>query len=333
VKSTLEDFTTHKFIEFVCKASGHTNRLSVASFGNKKSKVDIRDFCTECKADQTLEQRAQTYKTDIHNRFGHTVTTVNFSTREVEYVCGNCQATGHTFISNFERTVRTPYCPKCQNDSNKLTYEEIKRRVEEKGMTLLTKKEEYKNNKQKLKLICCCGNENYESVLSEIKRDRNCKGCKTAKYEKSCLEKYQVRNASQHPDVLDKIFSYERKSYTFPSGKVVFVQGWETFALDTLLNTYSETDICLGKDIPRINYTMSGKEHIYFPDMYIKSVHTIIEVKSLYTYNFEKDKNYQKFLHVLNQGYNLRIMIYINHPSKLQEFYYTPSDMLPEILV
>jgi hypothetical protein len=67
--------------------------------------------------------------------------------------------------------------------------------------------------------------------------------------------------------------------------------------------------------------------------MYIKSIHTIIEVKSAFTYNREKAKNNQKFINVLKEGYNIRIMIYINHPSKLQEFYFTPDDTIPDSLI
>lgn len=41
-------FNREKRISFRCKKNGHINELSIASFGNKKSKVKIEEFCTKC---------------------------------------------------------------------------------------------------------------------------------------------------------------------------------------------------------------------------------------------------------------------------------------------
>jgi len=179
-------------------------------------------------------------------------------------------------------------------------------------MKLLTEEKEYENNKQKLRVICVCGNDKYESVLFDIKRGKKCsENCKVRKYEDTCMKRYGVRNASQYPLVFDKIAkSKNTKLYEFLSGKKIYVQGWEPYAIDYLLGEFCEDDLCFGKDVPRIEYIYTdNKYHIYSPDMYIKSIDTIVEVKSVYTYNINLDQNYAKFKNTLEK-YNLKVMIY-----------------------
>ena len=40
--------------------------------------------------------------------------------------------------------------------------------------------------------------------------------------------------------------SYSTKDYTFPSGKIIQVQGYEPYALDELLHTFNEDEIITG---------------------------------------------------------------------------------------
>lgn len=108
----------------------------------------------------------------------------------------------------------------------------------------------------------------------------------------------------------------KNKTYTFPSGKQVYVQGYENFAIDKLLETYSEEDIvverknikdAIGKDIMYVD--KDNLKHIYFPDIYIKSKNLVIEVKSEYTYNVHKEINLRKRDAVLNEGIDFKFMI------------------------
>lgn len=322
IHTTYEEFTKDKKIKFVCKENGHENILSVASFGNKKCKVEAKDFCQPCKDDIENNFKTEQYKKDIKDKYGHIIISVNFTTRKVVYICGNCNEETNTYTQNFYKETRGSYCPKCQNDKFKVSYEEIKKRIEEQGMTLLTEEKEYKNNKQKLKVICLCGNDKYEAVLIHISQGKKCSlNCKLKKYEDTCIERYGVRSVSQHPPIFEKILKslVSRKLYEFLSGKKIMVQGWEPYAIDYLLNKFSEDDLCFGKEVPRIKYIFNeNKQHIYFPDMYIKSIDTIVEVKSTYTYNLDLEKNYHKFNYTL-KNYNLKVMIYDN---KLNLFYF-----------
>ncbi len=101
----------------------------------------------------------------------------------------------------------------------------------------------------------------------------------------------------------------------FLSGKVVYVQGYEPQILKELVYHFEEDDIIVGsKNVPEIWYYMENKKHRYFPDIYIKSINTIIEVKSKWTL-FEQTKegqenqtimeiNNHKRTACIEQGYN-----------------------------
>lgn len=105
------------------------------------------------------------------------------------------------------------------------------------------------------------------------------------------------------------------------------VQGWEPYAIDYLLNKFYEDDLYFGKEVPRIKYIFKEKEHIYFPDIYIKSIDTIVEVKSTYTYNLELEKNYYKFIYTLKR-YNLKVMIY-DTKLTLKYFLFNKGENMP----
>jgi hypothetical protein len=114
---------------------------------------------------------------------------------------------------------------------------------------------------------------------------------------------------------------YKRKDYTFPSGKVISIQGSEHMALDELLKSYDEADIVVGvreiyEHIGRIKYSSDNdKIHTYYPDFYIKSTNTVVEVKSSWTYNKELDKNISKRNACLCAGLNFCFMIYSSSVS------------------
>lgn len=129
----------------------------------------------------------------------------------------------------------------------------------------------------------------------------------------TCLEKYGVENSSQDIAIYDKTMRrlYRTKDYTFPSGKLVRVQGYEPFAIDYLLQFYNESAINIETFIkPRITYLIELKKHYYFPDIYIPKDNLIVEVKSIYTYNKNKPKNMLKRQACIDSGYKFRFMIF-----------------------
>lgn len=108
--------------------------------------------------------------------------------------------------------------------------------------------------------------------------------------------------------------NYLTKDYIFSSGRIVRVQGYEPQALDILLQTYDEKDLFIGSEIKNeigiITYLDESKNlHRYNPDIYIKSLNKIIEVKSQWTYNVQLDTNIRKKIACEDLGINFEFMI------------------------
>jgi hypothetical protein len=125
------------------------------------------------------------------------------------------------------------------------------------------------------------------------------------------LKLYGVEYASQSDELFYKMMvsGYQRKEYTFPSGRVEYCQGYEPRCLDHLLETYDEDDIVVGykgrEAIWYPNPDKDGKLSRYFPDGFIKSENAIIEVKSNYYYEKDIAKNHAKFKAVTPSRLNI----------------------------
>jgi hypothetical protein len=93
--------------------------------------------------------------------------------------------------------------------------------------------------------------------------------------------------------------SFKFKTYIINDIKYNF-QGYEDYTFfEILLKKYSLDDIVLNNfDITyhtsKISYFIDDKEHVYFPDFYIKSENKIIEVKSEYTFKYDYEINMMK---------------------------------------
>jgi len=140
----------------------------------------------------------------------------------------------------------------------------------------------------------------------------------------TCIEKYDCENPMQNEKVFNKQqkSSYHNKNYTLPSGKDIKIQGYENNFLDEYFsNGGLENDIIIHptqKNIGKIWYTKIGKKSRYFPDFYIKSTNTIIEVKSTWTYSKDLHNNLLKEQSCINNGYNFEFKIYTKPTSKLE---------------
>lgn len=104
---------------------------------------------------------------------------------------------------------------------------------------------------------------------------------------------------------------YAFKPFTFPSGKVKFVQGYENMALESLLKEFSEDEILVCEECPHyIPYFWYGKTRKYNPDFFIPKENLYIEIKSEYTYNKQKRKTQAKLKACRNIGYDTRLVVY-----------------------
>jgi len=122
------------------------------------------------------------------------------------------------------------------------------------------------------------------------------------------LERYGVKHSAQCPEIAERMAQY--KDYTYPSGNIIQIQGYENYVLDYLLQNMNihEDDIVIKRsEVPVIKYR---EDLIYYPDIYIKSLNRIIEVKSVQTYKSNIEKNNDKAIACINLGYSFQFWIY-----------------------
>lgn len=99
------------------------------------------------------------------------------------------------------------------------------------------------------------------------------------------------------------------KKYIMPSGNIVKLQGFETKMMDILLEYYTENELVIGaKNVPKIKYFYI-KNRIYIPDIYIPSENLLIEVKSLYTFENDKERNLIKQKAAIDNGFKHKLII------------------------
>lgn len=127
----------------------------------------------------------------------------------------------------------------------------------------------------------------------------------------------------QNPIIAEKCFKFgfKRKPFTYPSGKIVKVQGYEPFCLrDLIEQKIDEEDIVTDiKQVPEVWWEdEEKKKHRYYTDIYIKSQNKCIEVKSDYTFEKEKEEVLCKQQAVKNIGIECEVWIY-NQKGKLIE--------------
>lgn len=123
------------------------------------------------------------------------------------------------------------------------------------------------------------------------------------KVKKSNLEKYGVEYISQVPEIHKKQMSgYVLKHHT--SG--LYYRG--SYELD-FIKFCEQNNIFIENFSGSINYNFNGKQKTYFPDFYLKKLNLVIEIKSKYTYEFNKIINEAKKEATINNGFNFMFII------------------------
>lgn len=133
------------------------------------------------------------------------------------------------------------------------------------------------------------------------------------KVEETMFERYGVINSGCIENNIKKYYKW--KDYILPSNKTIRIQGYENYALDILLKFYNEEDILTNNKeifnkIGKIEYFFDNKKRIYVPDIFIISENKIIEVKSTYTFEKEKEKNLLKRKYTLLKGHSFEFIIF-----------------------
>jgi hypothetical protein len=104
----------------------------------------------------------------------------------------------------------------------------------------------------------------------------------------------------------------KKRRFVLPSGKEISLLGYEAGVLDELLlQGMKESDFDFSQtSLPPIFYEdTSGKSHRYYPDFYVPRMNWIIEVKSEYIYQLEKEENLLKRHRCKELGYAFNLIL------------------------
>jgi hypothetical protein len=85
---------------------------------------------------------------------------------------------------------------------------------------------------------------------------------------------------------------FKKKEVITPSGKTIYLQGYEPQAYKILLESYKEDEIINESNlIPTFWWIDNNNlKHKYYPDFFIPKDNLIVEIKSTYTYELNKEK-------------------------------------------
>jgi len=141
------------------------------------------------------------------------------------------------------------------------------------------------------------------------------------------LQNWGVEHPAQNTEIAEKSSkrAYKSKDYTFPSGRVERIQGYENYILDHLLQNeqIQEDDIVVKRsEVPEVWYEdANGKKCRYFVDCFIKSQNRCIEAKSTWTAAKKKDCIYLKQQALKGKGYKCEIWVYNNKGEIVEKIF------------
>ena len=231
--TSLEDMNATKKIAYECSQK-HLSELSIDSFINKTKPTLMKNLFSLC---ATCETRHK-HEIEMKPRFDELnfiLISFNYNVegnRKVTYKC-HCGNVSETDWRNIKKKTRTSACGKCQNDKNKVNYEVLFSDFYERGCELLTTKQDYKNNKQKLNFRCKCGKTS-EIVYHDLMRGRLCGLCKQSRTKETMQELYGVDNAFKSLEIKEKIKQkhQERLGVDYPQQHPDVRQKTETTCLE-----------------------------------------------------------------------------------------------------
>ena len=260
-------------MQYLCKCGNDSS----ISFDNFRSGYR----CMKCSGNEKLtyefvnnyfkEQSCELLETEYINSY-----------TKMKYKCKDNHITSISW-DNFKQGYRCITC----SGKEKLTFEFVYNYFKEHNCELLEIEYINANTLMKYRCECQCIS---KIVFGHFQNGKRCMTCGFDKQEKS-----------------SKLF----KQFKFPSGEIRNIQGYEHLALDELVKLFEEEDIITKRSkMPKIIYKLKDKEHRYYPDIWIKSINKIIEVKSYYTYKKELIKNINKALATRKLNFDFEFWIY-----------------------
>jgi hypothetical protein len=132
-----------------------------------------------------------------------------------------------------------------------------------------------------------------------------------------------VKNPMQDASIADKCSknSLKFKEYLMPNQTIRKVQGYEPFALDSLVKSYTEVDIITNRqEVPHIWYIIDNKKHRHYVDIYVKSINKCIEVKSTWTIKHEESHIFEKQQAAKDMGLEYEIWVFDKKGTRVQVY-------------
>lgn len=237
----------------------------------------------------------------------------------IEFIC-NCGETAEKTL-HYLLTSTGAFCKKCTNISRQKLKKETN--LKKYGVEHVLQVKEIRDKFKKTSLDKY-GVDN-PMKLGEI-REKQKQNCNTEEVnnrrKQTNLNRYGTENSMQNAELAEKNSknSLKFKDFTLPSGKVIKLQGCEPIAIQYLLDMgYDENDIITSKkDVPVIWYfDKDNKKRRYYCDIYIKSENQIIEIKSKYTYEIDKENNILKANASTEAGYKYEFWVL---PKRSKDF-------------
>lgn len=137
----------------------------------------------------------------------------------------------------------------------------------------------------------------------------------TEKGRATSMRRYGVPHPMQHPEIFKRVLKarFRIKKYISPTGREYYYQGYEDVALKFLLEVNTPEDWIINRvtEVPKITYQsrITGGTSRYYPDIYVKNINLLIEVKSEFTFNINTDITFTKQASSCEAGFNHLILI------------------------
>ena len=211
VTTSLQEFEKINQISFRCP-SGHESSIAATSLNNKispKNFAKLKSICADCNTILVKEAEAMELTHKLGFKFLSMETMDDRRIIKYQCVCGNESSTD---LRNLKRPDRKSQCPRCQNDSHKVDYDTLKKNFEARNCVLLTPREKYQNNKQRLDFRCVCG-ETSTIVHQDLLRGRLCMSCKSDRSKITSMETYGVDNPAKSEEIKQKIVDTTMKNH------------------------------------------------------------------------------------------------------------------------
>jgi hypothetical protein len=281
-----------KYCSIRCKRIGAGKKTSKTwEEKNKKIKNNYKFECLECHEKFETSIKLSNHIIKIHNKKEYYDKWLNKENKGICKICGSKTE----FYGRFDLGYRDCCSKKC---SDLYRYEQGKKtNLKKHGVENVF---ELDSVKEKIK----------QTFIENYGVDNNMKSKKgRGEYKRSMKKKHGVEWPLQDKNILEKNQKSAKTLKKFRNTNIWY-QG--TYELDFLEKYYDKFPDLIRA--PSIKYLFEEKEKIYHPDFYIPSKNLIIEIKSSWILNIDKEINEKKKA-VISNGFEYLMILDKNYPE------------------